>query len=262
MELILVALVSLGAAGLTFFSGFGLGTLLMPVFALFFPVEVAIALTAVVHLLNNLFKAALVWKNIQLKVLLLFGVPAMLAAFGGALLLNTLSSINSSIVFQLGSKHFETGIIKIVIACLLALFAIFELNKKLVKVQLPAKYLPAGGLLSGFFGGLSGHQGALRSVFLLKSGLSKEGFIATGIAIAILIDISRISVYGSSFLFDRVKTIDSDNALIFMIVACFSAFVGSFVGKQLLKKVTIRNVQIIVSVMLLLFAFLLGFGIV
>lgn len=262
MELILVALVSLGAAGLTFFSGFGLGTLLMPVFALFFPIEVAIALTAVVHLLNNLFKAVLVWKNIQLKVLLLFGIPAMVAAFGGALLLNSLSTINSSVSVQIGERLFETDLIKIVIACLLALFAIFELNKKLVKLQVPAKLLPVGGLLSGFFGGLSGHQGALRSVFLLKSGLSKEGFIATGISIAILIDISRISVYGASFLFEKIKTIDNDNAMVFMIVACLSAFIGSFAGKQLLKKVTIRNVQIIVSVMLLLFAFLLGLGIV
>lgn len=44
----------------------------------------------------------------------------------------------------------------------------------------PPHWLPLGGLLSGFFGGLSGNQGALRSAFLLKAGLSKEAFIATG----------------------------------------------------------------------------------
>jgi len=37
-------------------SGFGLGTLLLPVFALFFPLPVAIAATALVHLANNFFK--------------------------------------------------------------------------------------------------------------------------------------------------------------------------------------------------------------
>jgi acyl-CoA reductase-like NAD-dependent aldehyde dehydrogenase len=46
---------------------------------------------------------------------------------------------------------------------------------------MPPGYLPVGGLLSGFFGGLSGHQGALRSVFLLRAGLTKESFIATGV---------------------------------------------------------------------------------
>ena len=42
------------ASGLTFFSGFGLGTLLLPAFAPFFPVDRAIALTAAVHFLNGL----------------------------------------------------------------------------------------------------------------------------------------------------------------------------------------------------------------
>ncbi len=38
--------------------------------------------------------------------------------------------------------------------------------------------------MTGFFGGLSGMQGAMRSAFLAKSGLGKEAFIATGAVIA------------------------------------------------------------------------------
>jgi len=57
VEWIIVSACALLASMLTLFSGFGLGTLLMPVVALFFPLEVAIALTAVVHLANNVFKA-------------------------------------------------------------------------------------------------------------------------------------------------------------------------------------------------------------
>ena len=37
MEYVVVCLVALGASALTLFSGFGLGTVLMPAFALFFP---------------------------------------------------------------------------------------------------------------------------------------------------------------------------------------------------------------------------------
>ena len=45
IEYRLLCLVALLVAGLTLFSDFGLGTLLMPAFALFFPVPVAVAAT-------------------------------------------------------------------------------------------------------------------------------------------------------------------------------------------------------------------------
>lgn len=54
LELIILGGAAFAAAGLTFFSGFGLGTVLMPVLAVFFSVELATMMTAVVHLLNNL----------------------------------------------------------------------------------------------------------------------------------------------------------------------------------------------------------------
>lgn len=72
-ELVLIGATALLASGLTLFSGFGLGTLLMPVFALFFPVAVAIAATAVVHLANNLFKLALLARLADWRVVLRFG---------------------------------------------------------------------------------------------------------------------------------------------------------------------------------------------
>lgn len=55
MDYALVCAASLVVAGLTLYSGFGLGTLLLPVFALFFPVQVTVAAVAVVHLLNNFY---------------------------------------------------------------------------------------------------------------------------------------------------------------------------------------------------------------
>ena len=76
LPLIVVAAVALGAALLTLFSGFGLGTLLLPVFALFLPVELAVAATALVHLANNLFKVALVGRHADRSVALAFGVRA------------------------------------------------------------------------------------------------------------------------------------------------------------------------------------------
>jgi len=88
MMYVIVCLVALGASFLTLFSGFGLSTLLMPAFALFFPLEAAIAMTAVVHLANNAFKLALVGRKADKEVLLKFALPgiaaAIVAAFAGA----------------------------------------------------------------------------------------------------------------------------------------------------------------------------------
>ncbi|MDC3196988.1 TSUP family transporter, partial [Gammaproteobacteria bacterium] len=91
MELAIICLAAFIASGLTLFSGFGLGTLLMPVVAVFFPLEVAVAMTAVVHLANNLFKLLLLGRGADARVLLRFGIPAVLFAWIGAALLVDLS---------------------------------------------------------------------------------------------------------------------------------------------------------------------------
>jgi hypothetical protein len=54
MEIVIICLATFFTAILTFFSGFGLGTILLPVFAIFSPGDIAIALTGVVHFSNNL----------------------------------------------------------------------------------------------------------------------------------------------------------------------------------------------------------------
>ena len=84
MELFLVAGVAFIASLLTFFSGFGLGTLLMPVIALFFPLPIAIAITAIVHFSNNLLKFFLLVKHSDVSILLRFGLPAVIFALLGA----------------------------------------------------------------------------------------------------------------------------------------------------------------------------------
>jgi len=55
MDFVIVIFAAFLVSGLTRYSGFGLGALLMPVFALFFRAEVAVAATAIVHGANNIF---------------------------------------------------------------------------------------------------------------------------------------------------------------------------------------------------------------
>ena len=257
MEYILIPIVALLASALTFFSGFGLGTLLLPAFALFFPVDVAIALTAIVHFLNNTFKLVLVKKHINWKIALQFGLPALLFSIIGAFLLDKITNANILIEYTLNNTFFKITLMKIIVAILLIFFALFELLPKLKNIQFPEKYLPIGGILSGFFGGLSGHQGALRSAFLTKVGLSKEAFIATGVIIACMIDVSRMSVY-----FTNISKVKDSLNLNLICIATLAAFIGVYFGNKLVKKITIDTIQKIVAFMIILFAMALGLGIV
>lgn len=63
MEIFILLLAALFVAILTFFSGFGLGTILTPLFMIFSQVDLAIALIGVVHFFNNVFKLILVGKT-------------------------------------------------------------------------------------------------------------------------------------------------------------------------------------------------------
>lgn len=249
MEILVVSFAALIAAGLTLFSGFGLGTLLMPVVALFFPVEIAIAITAIVHLANNVFKIGLLGKNADRSVLLKFGFPAIIFAMLGALLLGSLSAAPAIFQYQLFETQMRVSLLPLVVGLLILSFVILELSSRFSSLALDKKYLPFGGMISGFFGGLSGHQGAFRSMFLLKSGLTKEEYVATSAMLAVMVDLSRSVIYGWRM---PANYYDVDMTLI--VAATVSAFIGSYVGKKLLKKVTIRSIQLLVSVLLVVVA--------
>ena len=257
MEIVIICLAAFFTAVLTFFSGFGLGTILAPVFAIFFPIDIAIALTGVVHFSNNLFKIALVGKNTNKAVLLRFGIPAISASFIGAWLLLKITVLPSIFQYQIWGKEFEITPVKLIIAILLIIFSIIEIAPAVQKIQFDKNKLVAGGILSGFFGGLTGIQGAIRSAFLIKSGLSKEAYIATGVVIACLVDFTRLSVYASRFTASNLH-----ENLTLLISATLAAITGAFIGSRLLKKITLRFIQAVVAIMLMLISFALGLGII
>lgn len=246
MDYVLVTVTALVVSGLTLFSGFGLGTLLMPVFALFFPVPTAIAATAVVHLANNLFKLGLVGRAADWRVVTRFSVPAALAALLGAAALVGFAGLEPLARYDLWGRSFELTPVKLVIGTLVVVFAVLELLPSFAALAIAPRYLALGGLLSGFFGGLSGNQGALRSAFLIKSGLAKEAFVATGVVSAVIVDTARLGVYGVSYFSASFEALPREIAGL-VISASLAAFIGAFLGARLLKKVTLRTVQILVA---------------
>ncbi|MDO8454992.1 MAG: sulfite exporter TauE/SafE family protein [Sulfurimonas sp.] len=256
MEIFVISFVALIASFLTLFSGFGLGTLLMPFVALFLPIDVAIAMTAIVHFANNIFKVGLLGREADKTVLLKFGIPAVVFAFIGALFLEYLMRASFAFEYELFGLSATVIPIKFVVGIVIVVFVILELLPKFASMSVDKKYLPIGGMISGFFGGLSGHQGAFRSMFLIKIGLSKEAFVASGVMVAVMVDSSRLLVYGNTIGSNAVS-ID----WIVVISATISAFVGSYFGAKILKKITVEFIRYIVSILLLLIGLLMIGGI-
>jgi len=250
---LLIVLAAFGASLLTLISGFGLGTLMLPVFALFFPLPMAVGMTAVVHLLNNAFKSTMLWRDVDTTMVLRFGLPSMLGAFVGALALEQLGELTP---IYMGLRV-AVGPLALTLAALMVLFAMTELSPRVSSISFKGRHLFTGGLVSGFFGGLSGHQGALRSMFLLHSGMRKEAYIATGVAIAMLVDITRIPLYLKHLGAAQLQREWS------LLLACvLAAFLGAWWGKRLIPKITYRTMQFAVGALMMGIAGMLVAGIV
>ncbi len=222
---------------------------------LFFPVELAIALTGVVHFFNNVFKVFLVGKNADKTVLLKFGIPAVIMAFVGAWLLFQIPDAKPLFTYEMMDKTFEVYPVKFIISLLLIVFASMDLIPYFSNLKFGREKLPLGGALSGFFGGLSGNQGALRTAFLIKAGLSKEAFIGTAVIVSAIVDFTRLSVYAT-----RITKSGLTDNLTLIICATLSAIIGAYFGNKLLKKVTLNFLQIFVAIMLILISIALGAG--
>jgi uncharacterized membrane protein YfcA len=257
MEIIVISFAAFVVAILTFFSGFGLGTILTPVFMIFFPVDLAIALTGVVHFFNNIFKLILVGKNASKEVLIRFGVPAVIAAFLGSWLLINITDLKPLFSYTFQGSLFEVYPVKFIVSILLIIFASMDLIPFFKTLQFDKNKLPIGGAMSGFFGGLSGNQGALRSAFLIRAGLSKEVFIGTTVVVSTFVDMTRLGVYATRF----ANTDLSDNITL-VLSATLAGILGSFIGNKLLKKVTLDFLQTLIAIMLIVLSIALALGLI
>lgn len=231
MEAVALFALAFLASALTFFSGFGLGTLLLPAFLWVHPdrPHEAVLAVAVVHLTNNLLKGGLTFRWLEFRPALYFGLTSALFAAAGAALLESLPSSRVQ-----GAMGF-----------LLILFAGIEMmplkGSGRTWANTPQGWI-LGGFLSGFAGGFSGHQGALRSFFLTRTGWSAPQIVATGTAVALAVDLSRIPVYVL-----RGDALQSDwwGPIAF---GAAGALVGSALGRRFLPKLTLRPLQIFVAV--------------
>ena len=211
----LVALGAFIAAALTVPAGFGLSTVLTPLVLLLVPPHEAIAVVAIVHGAHNAGKLVLLWENVDLEAFKRYGVWLILGSVVGALL---------------QSRVPQRPLLGILGMALIVLPAL-TLSEKWTGYIMPESNDRAGGFGSGFMGGLSGHQGALRAMFLARRIPNKMSYAATASILALCVDLSRIPVY----LFYRSEEVFSHYWLTLVLV--ISALLGARLGKVWLKDI-------------------------
>ncbi|MBM3429728.1 MAG: sulfite exporter TauE/SafE family protein [Bacteroidetes bacterium] len=224
----LIAITAFLASLSTFFSGFGLGTILLPVFSLFFSPEIALATTALVHLINGLFKVALTFKNINWPVFMKFGSFAFFGSIFGAYLIYALDDMGLVYSVKIDPRVHDVNYTEFSLGLVMLIFSLLEFTSFLENRKIGKSWISFGGFVSGFFGGFSGHQGAVRSAFLSNTPLSKFEFVATSALLGVIIDLTRISSYS--------QQLDSEIPIELVATGAAFAILGSILGNQLLKK--------------------------
>ena len=139
MDYLNVGLVAFLASGLTLYSGFGLGTVLLPAFAIFFPVPVAVAATGTVHLLNNIFKGGLLHRQADWHMVARFGLPAIPAAVLGAWLLVELGDTPRLFAWEAFGRTFGPTAAGVTIGTLMIVFAALELQPWFQRLAAPPR---------------------------------------------------------------------------------------------------------------------------
>ena len=219
---------SFGAAVAATLAGFGSSILLIPVAILFMDLKTAVFFVAVFHLFNNLFKIRLFWRSIDFKIFLLFGIPSILMAFTGAMLISLI----------------PLDVVKNVLGVFLIVYAIYSFANPTFGLKKAKPIAVVGGSLSGFLAGLIGLGGAIRGAFLSAFNLPKEVYVATSAMIAVVIDTTRVPTYLVT------NTVQDNSYYVLLPFLCVMAYFGVRTGKILLKKINQDTFRRILSLAL------------
>ncbi len=228
MEIFAIALLTLLAAAIGTITGFGTSTIMIPVLAIFFPPVEAIFLVAIIHWFGDVWKVALFRKGIDVRLIALFGATGLAASYLGALV--SFGANEHALLRLLGA--FLSG------------YALFLISRPAFKIPANNAAALSGGTLSGFFAGMFGIGGSIRSMFLAAFNLPKAIYIATAGAIGILVDSTRIITYfaGGAMLPKELWY----GLLLFIPVS----FAGARIAKKIVDKIPQNKFRMVVAVFL------------
>ena len=211
-------------------AGFGIGSLLTPAIALTTGTKLAVAAVSIPHAIGTSIRLWRFRRNVDWQVVRSFGITSAAGGLTGALLNTWADSRPLEVVFGL----------------LLVLAGASQLTGFAKRWRLRGGLAWLGGALSGFFGGLVGNQGGIRTAAMLGFDIDKRQFVATTTAVALLIDLARVPVY---LAVERAQL-----ARLWPTIAIATAGVvaGTLFGARLLERIPEPRFRQIVGVLLLL----------
>lgn len=192
--------------------GFGIGSVLTPFFATRVGMDVAVAAVTLPHLVATAFRCYRMRGAIDRGVLVRFGLLSAVGGLFGALA-----------YAQLGPSSLSA-----VLGGLLLLTAVANVTGVFSRMRPRGAVVAAFGFASGFFGGIAGNQGGLRSAALTAFALSPRALVATSTATGLLVDLARTPVYAS-------VTADALWSVRWPIAgATFGVVIGTVIGERIL----------------------------
>ena len=225
--------VAIIAGGIAAMSGFGIGSLLTPLLAVHYGTKLAVAMVSIPHLAGTAARFVGLRKRVDRRVFLNFGILSAVGGLVGALLNARAGSPALAIVF----------------GCLLVFAALSGLTGFVDRMHFGRRTAWAAGALSGFFGGLVGNQGGIRSAALLGFDIRKEALVATATAIGLIVDGARMPVYLA------IESGRIFSAWPVLAVTIAGVLLGTFWGVRLLRRIEERTFR------KLLFSLILALGV-
>ncbi|TXB64564.1 sulfite exporter TauE/SafE family protein [Vicingus serpentipes] len=209
--------------------GFGSSLFFVPIASYFLDFYSVLGITALFHVSSNITKIVFFRKGFDKKLVLSIGIPAIgFVIIGGVL-----------------SKYIPTQLLEIGLAIFLITISLTLLIFKSLKVKPTIANSIIGGTASGLFAGLLGTGGAIRGITLAAFSLKTEVFIATSAVIDLGIDASR------SFVYYFNGYIHKEDLYLIPILLIVS-IVGTYIGKQILAKISDKQFKSIVLVLILI----------
>ena len=176
---LLIVIAGIAAGGVASVAGFGIGSLLTPVFVTQVATQIAVAAVSIPHVVGTAARLWLLRGQIDRQLLVKFGLTSAAGGLTGALLQARTSSAGLTIVF--GS--------------LLLFVAASELTGLSKRMRFRGAAAWIAGALSGLLGGLVGNQGGIRSAAMLGVDVPRQAFVGTATAVALIVDGARLPVY-------------------------------------------------------------------
>lgn len=179
---LLVGIIAFFAGAISAVAGLGIGSILTPLLGLAIGVKLAVAAAAIPHFAGNALRLWTLRHRVDKEVLKTFGVMSAAGALIGALM----------------HARAGAGSLKIALAVILILAGILGVFGWTDRLRVGRKGAAAAGGASGFLGALVGFQGGLRAAAMLALDVRKEAFVATAVALAVIVDGARLPVYAWS----------------------------------------------------------------